>query len=269
MRKSMVVGLTLALATLSPTTQAAQITLDFDAFIPTERVSNPAAETLPPFFTEFVGDDRGFSLEATRSGQSRLFSQVVLDTEAPDSLVSSFTGGGTTIGFLQQDGTEVSQTAEASSFSHIEAVRTSNSTISLKVEARAANPLIEAFVPPEIEVPPAEYIYDIELTLLNDAIGYELVGTNRAYPNYSAFLNGEPILQNAFDANDAALLSVIEPVSSSGIVAVNEPVGLLGLGAASLVMLVGFCRRARNRAVECSLFKQPTTAVPDLEAKAL
>ncbi len=65
---------------------AAILSLYFDAFIPEERAPNPVSEVLPPFYTSFIGDDRGFDLEATQSGQARLFTQVLLDLEADEPL---------------------------------------------------------------------------------------------------------------------------------------------------------------------------------------
>ena len=250
MRSLTAVGVILSAVAIAPTAQAAQIRLDFDAFIPSARVTNPVADTLPPFFTEFIGDDRGFSLEATRNGQSRLFSQVILDTDMPNPLVSSFTEAGTSVGFLQQDGIETSQSLQDTPTSSVEATRIDEQTILLEIEAQAVNPLIEAFIPPEIEVevPPAEYVYDIELTLLDGAIDYALSGTTKAYPNYSAFLNGVPILQNEIDSDDSNLLCVIEPVSASGTVAVNEPANLLGLCLVSAA--IAFGSKANRRKTE-------------------
>lgn len=81
---------TLLLTTVSATTMsvvvieatpalAANIALYFDAFIPDERVINPVAEVLTPFYTSFIGDNREFDLEATQAGQARLFTRVLLD----------------------------------------------------------------------------------------------------------------------------------------------------------------------------------------------
>ncbi len=235
-------GLLLGSLTVAPAAQAARLTLDFDAFIPTERVANPAVDLLPPFFTEFVGDNRGFSLEATRNGQSRLFSQVVIDTQSPDLIVSSFAEAGTSVGFLEQNGVEVSQSDKTTPVSSFEATRVGENSIKLKVAAQATNPLIEKFLPPDIETTPAEFIYDIDLTLSDDGIIYDLTGTNRAYPNYSVFLNGEPILLNPTDdVNNPELLNVIESVQASGkvsVAAVNEPSSLLGLGLIAIAVLL-------------------------------
>lgn len=235
---------------IAPTAaQAAQISLGFDAFIPTARIANPVAQTLPPFFTEFIGDNRDFDLDATLSGKARLSTQVVLDTDAPDLLVSMSSTAGTTVGFLQQAGVEVSQSDRTTPVSSVEAVRISDREILLKVAASATNPLITNFLPPEIEVPPAEYVYDITLTLLEGGIGYDLVGTNREFPSYSVFLNQTPILLNPADAEDATLLGNLESVSASGIVAVNEPTNLVALGVMSLVLLTGCKQYSRRHSV--------------------
>ena len=161
MNRVKILGMTLGLAVIAPAAQAAQLTFNFDAFIPTPRIVSPVAEVLPPFFTESVGDVRDFDLAATQNGKARLFTEVVLDTEAADPLVSSFTGGGTTVGFLFQDGVETSQSAKGTPTSSVTATRLSDSQIFLEVAASIANPLIEGFVPPGTVVPPAEYAYDI------------------------------------------------------------------------------------------------------------
>ena len=227
MKMFRLIGLFLGAIAIAPEAQTELLTLDFDAFIPTERVTNPAAEILPPFFTEFAGDNRDFSLEATRNGQSRLFAQVVLDTESPDLIVSSFAEAGTSTGFLEQNGVEVSQSDKTTPISSFEATRVDERNIRLKVTVRGKNPLIENFLPPDTETSPAEFIYDIDLTLCDEGISYDLVGTNRAYPSYSVFLNGEPILQNpADDVDNPELLGILEPVNATGTVsraAADEP----------------------------------------------
>lgn len=206
---------------MATTARASRLTLDFDAFIPAERIANPAVE-LPPFFAEFLGDNRDFSLEATRNGQSRLFSQVVLDTESLDLIVSSFAEAGTSVGFLEQDGVEVSLSDKTTPTSFFEATRLDDSSIRLEVAVSGINPLIKKFLPPDVEAAPAEFVYEIFLTLSDDTIGYKLVGTNRAYPNYSVFLNGKPILQKRTeDANNPKLLDVFDPVDISGELAVT------------------------------------------------
>lgn len=233
------IGVILSLLTIAPTAQATQLTFGFDAFIPTARVDNPLAETLPPFFTEFIGDDRDFDLEATLSGQSRLFTQVVLDTDAPNPLVSTVSGSGTTVGFLMENGTEVSQSAQATPTSSVEVTRINPNEILLKVAASATNPLIDNFLPPDVEAIPAEYIYDIALTFLDNEIEYELTGTNREYPSYSVFLNQTPILLNPANGENALLLGNVETVNASGTVSVNEPGMLLALGMMGASLLIG------------------------------
>ncbi|MEO1637500.1 MAG: PEP-CTERM sorting domain-containing protein [Cyanobacteria bacterium J06631_9] len=242
MNKLTIVSVALGLSTIAPAARAAKLTFNFDAFIPTPRVANPVADVLPPFFTEFTGDGRGFDFEATRNGESRLFTEVVLDTEADNPLVSAFTSGGLSVGFLTVDGVEVSQSAQAIATSTVSATRLSDRQLSLQIAASTQNPLIVNFLPPEVPaeaVAPAEYIYDVELELFDDGVGYELTGTNREYPSYSAFLNGTPILTNPAGAGGSSLLEVIEPVSASGFVSlpkatdVNEPATLLGLGLAA------------------------------------
>lgn len=232
-----IIGTLLSAVAIAPDAQAARLVLDFDAFIPTERVVNPAAERFPPFFTAFAGDNRDFSLEATRKGQSRLFSQVVLDTDSPDLIVSSFAEAGTSIGFLEQDGVEVSQSDKTTPTSSFKATRVDERNIKLEVAVSGTNPLIEKFLPPDlppdVEISPAEFIYDIDIALSDNGVSYDLTGTNRAYPSYSVFLNREPILQNPADGDNPELLGVIEPVNASGsisAIAVNEPSPLFGLG---------------------------------------
>ena len=215
MKKLQSFGLALGIVLLSPAAQAAQLTFAFDAFIPSPRVVNPVAEVLPPFFTEFVGDDRDFDVDATLNGEARLFTQVVLDTEAPNPLVSSFSEAGTTVGFLMQDGLERSQSAQTTPTSAVQATRTGENEILLQVLARATNPLIDDFLPPEIPVPPAEYVYDITLMLLDGRVAYDLTGTTRAFPNYSVFLERTPLLLNPANGDDSQLLAVIEPVSAA------------------------------------------------------
>ncbi|MGB3291406.1 MAG: hypothetical protein WBB01_00275 [Phormidesmis sp.] len=243
MKSLKAVGIVFSLITIAPTAQAAQITFGFDAFIPTARIDNPVAEVLPPFFTEFIGDNRDFNREATFNGEARLFTQVVLDTDAPDPLVSALSEAGTTVGFLLKDGVEVSQSDKTAPISSVEATRMSQREILLKVAASATNPLVDNFLPPEVEVPPAEYIYDIALTLFDGGIGYNLVGTNREFPSYSVFLNQTPILLNPANADDALLLGNIEPVSAMGTVSVdepvkvNEPVSLIALGMMGFLLV--------------------------------
>lgn len=215
-------GLVCGMLALAPSVQAAQLTFGFDAFIPTPRVVNPVADVLPPFFTEFIGDDRDFDVDATLNGEAHLFTQVVLDTDAPDLIVSTDSGSGTTIGFLIEEGVEVFQSAQATPTVAVEATRVSEDEILLEVAARATNPLIENFLPPEVEVFPAEYIYDIALTFLDEGISYDLTGTTREYPSYSVFLNRSPLLLNPANGEDSLLLGNIEPVSASGIVPVSE-----------------------------------------------
>lgn len=236
-RQLRTVGIILGFFTLAPDAEAVQIKLGFDAFIPTARVANPLAEVLPPFFTEFIGDNRSFSLEATRNGEARLFSQVVLETDNPNLILSAFSEAGTTVGFRLENGVEVSQSARTTPISSIEAARTGENEIFLKVAASATNPLIDDFLPPEVEVFSAEYIYDIRLTILSNGIGYDLVGTNREFPNYSVFLNQAPILLNPANGTDSLLLGNIEPVSAKGTVTVSEPAVLLALGLTSLLLL--------------------------------
>ncbi|MEO1621149.1 MAG: PEP-CTERM sorting domain-containing protein [Cyanobacteria bacterium J06632_3] len=239
MNKLTIISITLGLSMIAPAARAAKLTFNFDAFIPAPRVVNPVADVLPPFFTEFTGDGRGFDFEATRNGESRLFTEVVLDTEAEDPLVSASTSGGISVGFLTVDGVEVSQSAQAIATSTVSATRLSDREILLQVAARTQNPLIVNFLPPEVPaeaVAPAEYIYDIALELSDDGVSYELTGTNRGFPSYSAFLNGTPILANPAGDEGSSLLEVLEPVSTSGFVEVseatnvNEPATLLGLG---------------------------------------
>ena len=243
MKRFEIVGLTLSLSLIAPASRAAQLTLNFDAFIPTPRIANPVANELPPFFTEFIGDDRDFDLVATQNGEARLFTEVVLDTDAPDPLVSSSTGGGTTVGFLIQDGVEVAQSAQAPTASSVTATRLSDNQILLEVAASATNPLIENFLPSDISVPPAEYVYDITLTQQADGLAYDLVGTNREYPSYSVFLNEVPILLNTANGDDSTLLSNVESVSTSGVLlnpeaaAVAEPATLLGIGLVAAVII--------------------------------
>ena len=256
MKTSRVIGLIFAFVTAAPAAQAARLTFDFDAFIPTKRVANPAAELLPPFFTEFKGDNRDFSLDATRNGQARLFSQVILDTDSPDLIASSFAEAGTSVGYLEENGIEVSQSDRTTPISSFTATRVSDRNIRLEVAVRGTNPLIDKFLPPDVENTPAELIYTIDLTLSDSGIGYELIGTNRAYPSYSVFLNEEPILLNpANDVDNPELLGVIEPVRASGTVAiepvrasgtvaVDESVSLLGLG---LLAIAGLLKQRISR----------------------
>lgn len=246
MKSLRILGMAASLAAIAPSAQAAQLRLAFDAFIPTARVNNPAVDVLPPFFTEFTGDNRDFDLDATLNRQARLSTQVVLDTEAPDLIVSSSTEGGTSVGFLLEDGVETSQSAQAQATDSIEATRISDREILLKVAARATNPLIDQFLPPDVEAEPAEYVYDIKLTLLEDGIGYDLTGTNRAYPSYSVFLNQTPILLNPADGEDPTLLTNLEPVNASGVVAVNEPANCLPLGLAGVGLLVQAARTKKR-----------------------
>lgn len=243
------IGIVFSLVTTAPAAQAAQITFAFDAFIPTARVDNPAADTLPPFFTEFIGDNRGFDLEATLNGEARLSTQVVIDPDAPELIVSDFTKTGTSVGFLVEDGVEKSQSDRSTPTSSVEARRVSDREILLKVAASGTNPLIDNFLPPGVENTPAEYTYDITLTLLDEGIGYNLVGTNREYPSYSVFLNQTPILQNPANGEDAQLLGKIEPVSATGVISVNEPVSILALGLASICLFLGRRRLKSNTVV--------------------
>lgn len=238
MKNLPILVMALGLAAIAPAAQAAQFTLTFDAFIPTARVDNPAAEVLPPFFTEFIGDNRDFDLNATINGEARLSTQVVLDTDRPELIVNSSSEAGTTIGFLVADGVETFQSDRTTPISSVEATRVSDHEILLRVAASATNPLIDNFLPPEVVVPPAEYIYDIALTLLDEGIGYNLNGTNREFPSYSVFLNQTPILLNPANGEDPNLLGNIESVSASGVVAVNEPGNLLALGLASAGLLI-------------------------------
>lgn len=261
MKINKVIGVFAAVLAAAPAAQATQLTFDFDAFIPTERVTNPAAELLPPFFTEFKGDNRDFSLEATRSGRSRLFSQVVIDTENPELIISSFAQAGTSVGFLEQDGVEVSQSDRTTPISSFTATRVDDRTIKLEVAARATNPLIDNFLPPDVENTPAEFIYDIDLTLSDNGVDYELVGTNRAYPNYSVFLNGEAILlSETEDAGNPELLRIIEPVEASGTVSVNEPNGLIGVGLLAIAGLIKRKKRSNRFASKAIPVKVPVTS---------
>ena len=245
MKIDQAIGTIIAILTATPAAQATQLTFDFDAFIPTERVTNPAAELLPPFFKEFAGDNRDFSLDATRSGRSRLFSQVVIDTNNPDLIISSFAQAGTSTGFLEENGVEVSQSDRTTPISSFTATRIDARNIKLEVAVSGTNPLIDNFLPPDVENTPAEFIYDIDLTLSDSGIDYELAGTNRAYPNYSVFLNGEAILLNSTeDADNPELLRIIEPVEANGTVSVNEPPSWLGLG---LLAIVGLRKHRRSR----------------------
>lgn len=241
MKNLPMIGMAFGIVAIAPAAQAAQLSLAFDAFIPTARVINPVADVLPPFFTEFIGDNRDFDLNATLNQEARLSTQVVLDTDTPDLIVSSSTVAGTTIGFLLENGVETSLSDRTEPISSVEATRISDSEILLKVAASATNPLVDNFLPPDVIVPPAEYVYDVALTFLDEGIGYDLVGVNREYPSYSVFLNQTPILLNAANGTDPNLLANIESVSAQGIVAVHEPRGLFGLfalGAASVGLLV-------------------------------
>ncbi|MGB3533887.1 MAG: hypothetical protein WBA13_10265 [Microcoleaceae cyanobacterium] len=240
------IGIILGILAIPSTAQAAQLTLGFDAFIPTARIANPAAEVLPPFFTEFIGDNRDFNLEATTNGQSRLFTQVILDSEAPNPLVSTFSGTGTTIGFLIENGIEVSQSAKGTPTSSVEATRIGDNEILLEVAARAVNPLIENFLPPDVEGIPAEYTYDIVFDFSDDKIQYELTGTNREYPSYSVFLNQTAILLNPANGEDANLLGNIEFVTASGTISVDEPGTLSALIAVGASLLVGYKKMNRK-----------------------
>ncbi|MGK7948893.1 MAG: hypothetical protein AB4368_08840 [Xenococcaceae cyanobacterium] len=56
----------------SQSAKAATIELFFDAFIPDARAINSAADVLPPFYTSFIGDDRGFDILATQKGYKKI-----------------------------------------------------------------------------------------------------------------------------------------------------------------------------------------------------
>lgn len=239
MNRLSVIGLFVSIVGMAPAASAAQLIFGFDAFIPTARVDNPLAEVLPPFYTEFIGDDRDFDRDATLNGEARLFTQVVVDTDAPDLIVSTFTAAGTTLGFFVEDGVEVTQSAQATPTSRVEARRMDPNTIRLAVAASATNPLIENFLPPDAEAFPAEYRYDITVTLRDDSIHYSLIGTTREYPSYSVYLNQAPLLLNPADGEDARLLGNLEPVSATGVVPIPEPAMLLALGMVSASLCVG------------------------------
>ena len=215
---------------------AATIQLFFDAFIPEERAINPAADILPPFYTSFIGDNRGFSSSATRAGEARLFTNVTLDLDAPEPLIGSFTDTSTTIGFRLEDGVEVADEFKSTPSSNVTATRDEN-IITLDVFAEARNPLIEQNLPPDIETPPAQYDYQITLEQTENAIDYTLTGFTRAYPAYSVYLEDAPILLNP-TVPDSNLLFVEEPIAEiQGQIVQTKPVdepanftGLLVLG---------------------------------------
>ncbi len=213
---------------------AAILSLYFDAFIPEERVPNPLSEVLPPFYTSFIGDDRGFDLEATQSGQARLFTQVLLDLEADEPLISSFTDTSPTVGFRIENGEEVSDTLKSAPTSAITATR-SGDAILLNVFAETRNPLIEVFLPPDAPpVPPAQYNYQISLARTGNFLDYTFSGTTREYPAYSAYIADTPLLLNP-SGEEPFQLDVIEPIEPiQGRIAlasttVPEPTTLAGL----------------------------------------
>ncbi|MDY6902268.1 MAG: hypothetical protein SWZ49_29990 [Cyanobacteriota bacterium] len=189
---------------------AATIKLYFDAFIPEKRAVNSAADVLPPFYTSFIGDARDFDLNATIDGQSRLFTQVTLDTAAENPLIDTFTNTSVTIGFREENGVEVADELKSVPTSNVTANRVDNSIV-LHVFAEARNPLIEQNLPPDIDTPPASYDYQIILTQTENLIDYTLTGSTRAYPAYSVFIEDTPILLNpAGETSD--LLFVTEPI---------------------------------------------------------
>ena len=211
---------------------AATIQLFFDAFIPEERVINPAADILPPFYTSFIGDNRGFSSSATQAGEARLFTTVTLDLDAPEPLINTFTDTSTTIGFRLEEGIEVADELKSTPNSSVTAVRDDN-LITLDVFAEARNPLIEQNLPPDIETPPAQYDYQITLEQTENALDYTLTGFTRAYPAYSVYIEDTPILLDP-TVPDSNLLFVEEPIAEiQGQIArtesVNEPANFIGL----------------------------------------
>ena len=223
---------TLVLVSLPKSVSAATIQLFFDAFIPEERAINPAADILPPFYTSFIGDNRGFSNSATRSGEARLFTNVTLDLDAPEPLISSFTDTSTTIGFRLEEEIEVADEFKSTPNSRVTAIRNDNSII-LDVFAEARNPLIEQNLPPDIETPPAQYDYQITLEPTENAIAYTLAGFTRAYPAYSVYIEDTPILLNP-TVPDSNLLFLTEPIAETrGQIAiatsVSEPANFTGL----------------------------------------
>ena len=241
---------TLTFVLLPKLVSAATIQLFFDAFIPDERVANPAADILPPFYTSFIGDNRGFSSSATQAGEARLFTNVTLDLDASEPLIDTFTDTSTTIGFRSEGGVEVADEFKSTPNSSVTATRQDN-LITLDVFAEARNPLIEQNLPPDIETPPAQYSYQITLEPKNNAIAYTLTGFTRAYPAYSVYIEDTPILLNP-TVPDSNLLFVTEPIAEiQGQIAltesVNEPanfIGLLLLGT----LLYGI-KRNRNEAI--------------------
>ncbi len=213
--------------------KAATIQLFFDAFIPDERAANSAADVLPPFYTSFIGDNRGFDFNATQKGLARLFTNVTLDLEAENPLINTFTDTSVTVGFRLENGQEVADELKSFPTSRVTANRLENSIV-LDVFAEARNPLIEQNLPPDIETPPAQYDYEIILTQTENLLDYTLTGTTRAYPAYSIFIEQTPILLNpAGDTPD--LLFVTEPISQrQGQIAIvsesiPEPPTLIGL----------------------------------------
>jgi hypothetical protein len=236
-------------------TPAATLALYFDAFIPEERAPNPASEVLPPFYTSFIGDNRGFDLEATQSGQARLFSRVVLDLEADKPLIESFTDTSPSVGFRIENGEEVSDTLKSASTSVITATR-SGDEILLNVFAEARNPLIELFLPPDAPpVPPAQYDYQILLAGTGNFLDYTLSGTTREYPAYSTYIADTPVLLN-LSGDNPVQLGVIEPIEpiqgqiAIAPTAVPEPTPLAGLA-----MLGGLLALKRRMASVASIVR--------------
>ena len=191
--------------------KAATIELFFDAFIPDARAINSAADVLPPFYTSFIGDDRGFDVLATKRGKARLFTSVTLDLAAKNPLIDTLTDTSVTIGFRLEDGKEVADELKSVPTSNITATR-QNDSIILDVFAEARNPLIEQNLPPNIETPPAQYDYQIILSQTENFLEYTLTGTTRAYPAYSVYIEETPILLNPAGDNPD-LLFVSEPIN--------------------------------------------------------
>ena len=216
-------SLTIPLLFATFPSSAATIQLLFDAFIPDERVINSVADVLPPFYTSFIGDNRNFDVNATKSGQARLFSSVILDLETENPLISTFTDTSVSVGFRIENGLEVADELKSVPTSNITAIRQGDSII-LDVFAEARNPLIEVNLPPGLETPPAQYDYRVILTQTENLLEYTLTGTTKAYPAYSVFIEDQPILLNtAGDESD--LIFVTETIAEiQGQIDIPEPI---------------------------------------------